>query len=239
MIASAFPEIFGILVVTVQRQVGDFFEVLRIQFHVRWTGSLQRKCGCSSHEVWATLEGSHCHLREAHSMPVSMYTVSIPIFIQHLNGLNAVLDKAAAWATARKVNEADLLNMRLSPDMFNLARQVRAATDHAANAAGRLAGKDLLKFANDETTIAQLKDRIAKTIDYLKSVKQSEIDGTEDKDISITFPSGQTRQFTGQSLLLGNSLPNFWFHTTTAYDIVRQCGVEVGKRDFMGTPPAS
>ncbi|HVI15359.1 MAG TPA: DUF1993 domain-containing protein [Pseudolabrys sp.] len=172
-------------------------------------------------------------------MPVSMYTVSIPVFIQHLNGLNTVLDKAAAWAAARKVNEADLLNMRLSPDMFNLTRQVRAATDHAANAAGRLAGKELLKFANDETTIAQLKDRIAKTVDYLKSVKQSEIDGTEGKDISITFPSGQTRQFTGQSLLLGNSLPNFWFHTTTAYDIVRQCGVEVGKRDFMGTPPKS
>ena len=98
---------------------------------------------------------------------------------------------------------------------------------------------EVKKFANDETTIAQLKDRIAKTIDYLRSVKQSEIDGTENKEISITFPSGQTRQFTGQSLLLGNSLPNFWFHTTTAYDIVRQCGVEVGKRDFMGTPPAS
>jgi hypothetical protein len=169
-------------------------------------------------------------------MSVSMYTVSIPVFIQHLNGLSTILDKAAAWTAARKVNEADLLNMRLSPDMFNLARQVRAATDHATNAAGRLAGKDLLKLANDETTIAQLKDRIAKTIDYLRSVKQSEIDGTENKDISITFPSGQTRQFTGQSLLLGNSLPNFWFHTTTAYDIIRQCGVEIGKRDFMGTP---
>ncbi len=173
-------------------------------------------------------------------MSVSMYTVSIPVFIQYLNGLSTILDKAAAWAAARKVNEADLLNMRLSPDMFNLARQVRAATDHAANAAGRLAGKELLKFANnDETTIAQLKDRVAKTIDYLKSIKPSEIDGTESKDISITFPSGQTRQFTGQSLLLGNSLPNFWFHTTTAYDIIRQCGVEIGKRDFMGTPPAS
>ena len=170
-------------------------------------------------------------------MTISMYTASVPVFIQHLNGLNTVLDKAAAWAAARKVNEADLLNMRLSPDMFNLMRQVRAATDHAANAAGRLAGKELLKFANDETTIAQLKDRIAKTIDYLKSCKPSEIDGTEAKDISITFPSGQTRQFTGQSLLLGNALPNFWFHTTTAYDIVRLCGVEVGKRDFMGTPP--
>ena len=170
-------------------------------------------------------------------MTVSMYAVSIPIFIQHLNGLNTVLDKAANWAAARKVNEADLLNMRLSPDMFNLARQVRAATDHAANAAGRLSGKELLKFANDETTIAQLKDRIVKTIHYLKNIKQNEIDGTETKDISITFPSGQTRQFTGQSLLLGNSLPNFYFHATTAYDIVRQCGVEIGKRDFMGTPP--
>jgi hypothetical protein len=171
-------------------------------------------------------------------MPISMYTVSIPVFIQHLNGLSTVLDKAAAWAGARKVNEADLLNMRLSPDMFNLTRQVRAATDHAANAAARLSGKELLKFANDEATIAQLKDRIAKTIDFLKSIKPGEIDGTEGKEISITFPSGQSRQFTGQSLLLGNSLPNFWFHTTTAYDIVRQCGVEVGKRDFMGTPPA-
>jgi hypothetical protein len=166
-----------------------------------------------------------------------MYTVSIPVFLQHLNGLNTVLDKAASWAAARKVNETDLLNMRLSPDMFNLARQVRAATDHALNAAARLSGKEPLKFANDETTIPQLKDRIAKTIDYLKSTKQGEIDGTEGKDISITFPSGQTRQFTGQSLLLGNSLPNFYFHATTAYDILRQCGVEIGKRDFMGTPP--
>ena len=170
-------------------------------------------------------------------MAVSMYTVSIPVFIQHLNGLNTVLDKAATWGAARKVNESDLLNMRLSPDMFNLARQARAATDHAANAAARLSGKEPLKFANDETTIPQLKDRIAKTMDYLKSIKQTEIDGSETKDISITFPSGQTRQFTGQGLLLGNSLPNFFFHTTTAYDIVRQCGVEIGKRDFMGTPP--
>ena len=171
-------------------------------------------------------------------MPISIYTVSVPVFIQHLNGLNTVLDKASAWAAARKISESDLLNMRLSPDMFNLARQVRAATDHAANAAGRLAGKELLKFASDENSITQLKERISKTIEYLKSIKQSEIDGTENKEISITFPSGQTRQFTGQSLLLGNSLPNFYFHATTAYDIIRQCGVEIGKRDFMGAPPS-
>src|SRR5581483_10912911 len=112
-------------------------------------------------------------------MPVSMYSVSVPVFMQHLNGLSGVLDKAAAWAAARKVNENDLLNMRLSPDMFNLARQVRAATDHASNTAARLSGKEPLKFANDETTIAQLKDRISKTIAFLKEVKQDEIDGTE------------------------------------------------------------
>jgi hypothetical protein len=165
-----------------------------------------------------------------------MYSVSVPVFIQHLNGLSTVLDKAAAWVAARKVNEADLLNMRLSPDMFALVRQVRAVTDHAANAAGRLSGKELLKFANDEVTIAQLKDRIAKTIEYLKGMKPGDIDGTEDKDISITFPNGTTREFKGQGLLLGNSLPNFYFHASTAYDIIRQCGVEVGKRDFMGNP---
>lgn len=171
-------------------------------------------------------------------MPVSMYSVSVPVFIQHLNGLSSVLDKAAAHAAARKINEADLLNMRLAPDMFPLLRQIRAATDHACNAAGRLSGKDMPKFANDETTIAQLKDRVAKVIEFLKSVKPGEIDGTEEKDISITFPNGNTRQFKGQGYLVGNSLPNFFFHTTTAYDIVRQCGVELGKRDFMGTPPA-
>jgi len=169
-------------------------------------------------------------------MPVSMFSVSVPVFIQHLNGLSAVLDRAAAHAATRKIKEEDLLQMRLAPDMFPLVRQVRAATDHASNGAGRLAGKDAPKFANDETTIGQLKDRIARTISFLKSVTPAEIDGTEEKDISITFPNGNTRQFKGQGYLLGNSLPNFFFHTTTAYDIIRQCGVEVGKRDFMGTP---
>jgi hypothetical protein len=167
-----------------------------------------------------------------------MYSVSIPVFMQHLNGLSGVLDKAAAWAAANKVSDADLLAKQLAPDMFNLARQVRAATDHAANTAARLTGKEAPKHANDEATISQLKDRIAKTIAFLKSVKQNEVDGTEAKEIKITFPNGNVREFTGQSLLLGNALPNFYFHATTAYDLIRQCGVEVGKRDFMGSPPA-
>jgi uncharacterized protein len=115
-------------------------------------------------------------------------------------------------------------------------RQVRAATDHAVNATTRLAGAEPLAFTNTEASFAELGGRLTKAIDFVKGFKPAQIDGSEDKAIKITFPSGATRDFTGQSLLLGNSLPNFYFHCTTAYDILRHCGVEVGKRDFMGTP---
>ena len=169
-------------------------------------------------------------------MTISMYKASVPVFLQFLTSLSAVLDKAAAYAEAKKVEPAVLLNTRLAPDMFPLVRQVRAATDHAINAGGRLSGADMPSFSNTETTIPELKDRIAKTIDFLKSLKPAQIDGSEDKAIKITFPSGATREFTGQSLLLTGSLPNFYFHCTTAYDILRHCGIELGKRDFMGTP---
>ena len=169
-------------------------------------------------------------------MTISMYKTSVPIFVQFLTSLSAVLDKAAAYAEAKKVDPAVLLNTRLAPDMFPLARQVRAATDHAINACARLAGAEMPGLANSEASIPELKARIAKTIDFLKGLKPGEIDGTEEKSIKITFPSGATREFTGQTLLLTNSLPNFFFHCTTAYDILRHCGIELGKRDFMGTP---
>jgi hypothetical protein len=169
-------------------------------------------------------------------MTVSMYKISVPIFVQFLTSLSANLDKAAAYAEAKKIDPSVLLNTRLAPDMYPLLRQVRAATDHAVSAGGRLAGADMPSFANTETTIPELKERIAKTIAFLKTLKPVDIDGTEDREIKITFPSGATREFTGQSLLLGNSLPNFYFHCTTAYDILRHCGLELGKRDFMGTP---
>jgi uncharacterized protein len=169
-------------------------------------------------------------------MTVSLYNISVPIFVQFLTSLSTVLDKAAAFAEAKKVDPSVLLNTRLAPDMFPLGRQVRAATDHAINACGRLAGAELPTFSNNEASIPELKERIAKTIDFLKGLKPAQIDGNEGKEIKITFPSGATREFTGQSLLLNNSLPNFYFHCTTAYDILRQCGVELGKRDFMGTP---
>jgi hypothetical protein len=169
-------------------------------------------------------------------MTISLYKSSVPIFVQFLTGLSAVLDKAAAFAEAKKIEPSVLLTSRLSPDMFPLGRQVRAATDHAINACGRLAGVELPTLSNNDSSIPELKERIAKTIDFIKGLKPSQIDGTEDKEIKIVFPSGATREFTGQSLLLNNSLPNFYFHCTTAYDILRHCGVELGKRDFMGTP---
>jgi uncharacterized protein len=171
-----------------------------------------------------------------HAMTISMYKASVPIFVQFLGSLSAVLDKAAAFAESKKIEPSVLLNTRLAPDRFPLLRQIRAATDHAVNACGRLSGVELPAFSNTEATIPELKERIAKTIDFLKSLEPAQIDGSEDKEIKITFPSGAVREFTGLSLLLNNSLPNFYFHCTTAYDILRQCGVELGKRDFMGTP---
>jgi hypothetical protein len=169
-------------------------------------------------------------------MTISLYKISAPVFVQFLTSLSAVLDKAAAHCEAKKIEPSALLNMRLAPDMYPLVRQVRAATDHAINGTARLAGAELLSFPNTEASFGDLKERIAKTIDFVKGFKPAQIDGTEDKEIKITFPSGATREFTGQSLLLTNSLPNFYFHCTTAYDILRHCGVELGKRDFMGTP---
>src|SRR5712691_9051864 len=184
------------------------------------------------------LLGSHFNCPEtqgAHSMAISMFKTSAPIFVQFLTSLSAVLDKAAAHAQAKKIEPSVLLNTRLYPDMFPLVRQVRAATDHAMSACGRLAGVELPTFANTESSILELKERIAKAIQFIKSIKPTQIDGSEDKEITIKFSSGE-RKFTGQSLLLNFCLPNFYFHATTAYDILRHCGVEVGKRDFMGTP---
>ena len=169
-------------------------------------------------------------------MSISMYKASVPIFVQFLTALSVVLDKAAAHAEARKLDQGVLLNTRLYPDMFPLVRQVRAATDHAINACGRIAGAELPTFANTEASIPELKERIAKAIDFIKTITPAQLDGTEDKDIKITFPSGATREFKGQGFLLNHCLPNFYFHATTAYDILRGMGFEIGKRDFMGTP---
>jgi hypothetical protein len=168
-------------------------------------------------------------------MAISMYTVSIPAFVQHLTALSAILDKAAAHAAARKFDPALFLTMRLYPDMYDLSRQVEQACKQAARGASLLAGTNIPELPAALASLPDLKELIAKTIDFLKSLKPEQIDGTEEKEIKVAFSSGE-RTFTGQSLLLNFTLPNFWFHTTTAYDILRHCGVELVKRDFLGTP---
>ena len=169
-------------------------------------------------------------------MTVSMYKISAPIFVQFLTALSTVLDRAAAHCEAKNIEPSALLTTRLFPDMFTFAHQVRAATDHAANTTARLAGAEPPALPTADASFSELKDRVEKAIAFVETFKAAQIDGTEDKAIKITFPSGATRDFTGQSLLLNNALPNFYFRCTTAYDIMRQCGVELGKRDFMGTP---
>jgi hypothetical protein len=169
-------------------------------------------------------------------MTISMYKTSVPIFVQFLTSMSAMLDKAAMHCEAKKIEPATLLNMRLFPDMFPLVRQLRAVTDHAISGTARLAGAELITFPNNEASFAEVKDRIAKTIDFVKSFKPVQIDGTEDKEIVLKFGTFEMK-FTGQAFLLNFSLPNFYFHDTTAYNILRELGVEVGKRDFMGRPP--
>ena len=170
-------------------------------------------------------------------MTISLYKTSVPIFVQFLTSLSATLDKAAAFAEAKKIDPAVLLNTRLAPDMFPLVRQVRAATDHALNAGGRLAGVELPKFCQrrDHDPAVEgphRQDHRFPQGPQAGADRRHRGQGDQDR-ISLERAS---RDFTGQSLLLNNSLPNFYFHCTTAYDILRHCGVELGKRDFMGTP---
>ena len=166
-------------------------------------------------------------------MTLSMYQASVPVFLRTLAALSGILDKAAAHAAQRKIEPSVLLNARLFPDMFTFLRQVQLTADFAKGAGARLAGIDVPKFADTESTFDELKTRIAKTLDFLKTLTPAQIDGSENRDITIPI-GGQPQSFKGQPYLLHFALPNFFFHATTAYDILRHCGVEVGKRDFIG-----
>lgn len=166
-------------------------------------------------------------------MPLSMYQAGIPVVIRYLNNLSTLIDKAAAHCEARKIEPSVLINFRLTPDMFPFARQVQIATDGVKGMAARLAGVDVPSYADTETTFPELKARIAKTIDFLKTFTPAQIDGTEGKE--IVMKAGATEfKFKGDDYLVGFVLPNFYFHVTTAYAILRHCGVEIGKRDFLG-----
>jgi hypothetical protein len=166
-------------------------------------------------------------------MPFSMYTASVPAFTQTLAALSAVIDKAAAHCAARKIDPAALTTARLYPDMFAFVKQVQLTCDFAKNGVGRLTGEPP-KFPDEEKTFDELKARIAKTIDYVKGVKAGDVDASADKD--VTFPIGPDKTMTlpGAQYLVHVVLPNFYFHATTAYDILRHNGVEIGKLDFLG-----
>ena len=166
-------------------------------------------------------------------MTLSMYQASVPQFLQMLASLTAILDKAEAFAEARKIDPAVLLNTRLTPDMFPFVRQVQLVTDFAKGGTARIAGVEVPSYPDTETSFAELKARIAKTVDFIRALKPGDIDGHEGREVTIPV-GGQPHKFTAQNYLLKFALPNFYFHHTTAYAILRQCGVEIGKRDYLG-----
>jgi len=161
-------------------------------------------------------------------MPISMYHASVPVYLQLLGGLKGVIEKGEAAATAKKWEENTLLNWRLYPDMFTFERQVRQACVHALGT-GRAAGVDLPSLPDIDNNLAGMKSRIDKTIDFLN--------GKEDSQVTITA-GGQQRNFRAQVYVYHFAMPNFYFHITTAYNILRSLGVDIGKRDFMGQMPS-
>ena len=166
-------------------------------------------------------------------MQISMYQASAPRFVHTLNNLSAMLDKAQAHADAKKIDPAALTSFRLFPDMFPMSRQVQVACDVAKGAIARLAGVAVPKHEDTEQTFAELKARIAKTVAFINTIKPAQIDGTEDKDIALKLGKQEVK-FKGMQYLLNFAYPNFYFHATTAYNILRHNGVELGKKDFVG-----
>ena len=168
-------------------------------------------------------------------MSISMYQVSVPVFVRALSNLRAILEKGAAHAEAKKFKPEVLLNDRLAPDMHPLTRQVQIATDQVKGCAARLAGVEVPKFEDNEASFEDLYARIDKTVAFVKSLKPEQIDGSENKDVSLPTPRGPL-EFKGQPYLLFFVHPNLYFHCTTAYAILRHNGVELGKMDFVGKP---
>ena len=165
---------------------------------------------------------------------MSIYDGSVPLFIHTLTALSKILDKAEAHATAHKIAPEVLLNARLAPTMYPLTKQIQLACDFSGKACARLAQTDVPSMPDTETTFADLKARIAKVVANMKAFKPEQFDGADQRD--VTFPSGpdKTTTLKGQPFLNHATLPNFFFHCVTAYDILRHNGVELGKRDFLG-----
>ena len=168
-------------------------------------------------------------------MKISMHQASAPRFANTLRNLSSILEKAQAHAEAKKLDPTTLPASRLIADMFPLSRQVQIACDTAKGAVARLAGVEIPKHEDTEQTFPELKARIAKTLDFIESVPADKVDGSEERDVVLKM-RGQDVKYNGLQYLLGHALPNFYFHVVTAYDILRSNGVELGKRDYIGTP---
>ena len=167
-------------------------------------------------------------------MKISMYQASVPVFIRMLKNLAAILAKGATYAEAKKIEPTVLINSRLYPYMFPLVRLIQIASDVAKGCGARLAGLEPPKFEDNEATFPELLTRIDKTVAYLETLKPEQIDGSEQRTITLQIRN-KTVTFLGMPFLLNFALPNFYFHVTTAYDIFRHCGIEIGKQDFIGT----
>jgi uncharacterized protein len=166
-------------------------------------------------------------------MSLSMYAASIPTFVHGLKNLSAILDKAEKYAQEKKIDPSVLITARLYPDMFALSRQVQIACDIVKGGVARLAGGEVPSFPDTESTFAELQARIQKTIDFIESKSASQVNGSEERDINLTV-GGHVMKFTGQDYLLKFVIPNFYFHISVTYSILRHNGVGVGKMDFLG-----
>jgi hypothetical protein len=167
-------------------------------------------------------------------MSISMHSASAPLFLRTLENMLAWLDKAEEYAKTRGFDPNNYLGLRLAPDMMPFSRQIQITTDSAKNCVARLSGAEPPSWADDEDTLDALRDRIRKAIDYVGSVPAADIDGTEDREITMPAGPDHTVSFPGQSFLTGFSLPNFFFHVSMTYALLRQAGVELGKMDYLG-----
>lgn len=168
-------------------------------------------------------------------MAISMYAASVPVFRQMLGSLNDILTKAETHATEKKISPDALLQARLFPDMFPLTRQIQIAADFAKGMSARLAGAAVPSYEDTEQSFEELRARIAKTLAFINSLTPEQIDGSEERDIVLFAGTPREKQFSGLSYLVHYGMPQFFFHVTTAYAILRHNGVELGKRDFVGT----
>jgi uncharacterized protein len=166
-------------------------------------------------------------------MSITMHSASVPVFVRILTAMLGWLDKAQAHAEARKFNPDNYLTLRLAPDMLPLTKQIQIASDMSKGCAARLAGVEIPKWDDNEATLEELRGRIRKTIDYLQSVPAAQIDGSEAREISIPTRAGEPLRFSGETYLKHYATPNFYFHATTTYALLRSAGVELGKKDFL------